>query len=133
MLPSLLPRRSLSPDDGLKLSDLARLIVSRHPNTGIDRVLEGTRWSVDGEMVYADLDAFVLRGGEEVALSLPCLGDELVFPLADPVCFASEGRHQKKGQKQASGSDATPNFHMSSSTLPFTYSPSPTLVIGPRA
>jgi molybdopterin converting factor small subunit len=55
-------------DDGLKLSDLARLVVSRHPNTGIDRVLEGARWSVDGEMVYADLDAFVLRGGEEVAV-----------------------------------------------------------------
>jgi len=55
------------PDDGLKLSDLATLIASRHPNTGIDRVLVGTRWSVNGEMIY-DRDSFVLKGGEEVTV-----------------------------------------------------------------
>ena len=61
------------PDDGLKLSDLAKLIVSRHPNSGIDRVLEQSRWSVDAEMVDR-LDTFVLRGGEEVAVIPPVSG-----------------------------------------------------------
>jgi molybdopterin converting factor small subunit len=61
------------PDDGLKLSDLAKLIVSRHPNTGIDRVLGGSRWSVDAELVQV-LDSFILRGGEEVAVIPPVSG-----------------------------------------------------------
>jgi molybdopterin converting factor small subunit len=61
------------PDDGFKLSDLAKLIVSRHPNTGIDRVLGGSRWSVDAELVQV-LDSFVLRGGEEVAVIPPVSG-----------------------------------------------------------
>lgn len=61
------------PDDGLKLSDLAKLIVSRHPNTGIDRVLEGSRWSVDAQMLH-HLDSFVLKGGEEVAVIPPVSG-----------------------------------------------------------
>ena len=61
------------PDDGLKLSNLAKLIVSRHPNTGIDRVLEGSRWSVDAELVQV-LDSFILRGGEEVAVIPPVSG-----------------------------------------------------------
>lgn len=61
------------PDDGLKLSDLAKLIVSRHPNSGIDRVLERSRWSVDAEL--ADLaGSVVLRGGEEVAVIPPVSG-----------------------------------------------------------
>jgi len=54
------------PDDGLKLSDLAKLIVSRYPNSGIDRVLDGCRWSVDADLIY-DLDSFLLKGGEVVA------------------------------------------------------------------
>jgi len=61
------------PDDGLKLSDLAKLIVSRHPNTGIDRVLEQSRWSVGTELVH-DLGSLVLRGGEEVAIIPPVSG-----------------------------------------------------------
>ena len=61
------------PGDGLKLSDLAKLIVSRHPNTGIDRVLEQSRWSVDAELIH-HLDSFVLRGGEEVAVIPPVSG-----------------------------------------------------------
>lgn len=55
------------PDDGLKLSDLATLIVSQYPNSGIERVLDGCRWSVDGGIIY-ELDSFVLEGGEAVAL-----------------------------------------------------------------
>jgi len=63
------------PDDGLKLSDLAKLIVSRHPSTGIDRVLEGSRWSVDAQLVdRLDLDSFFLKGGEEVAVIPPVSG-----------------------------------------------------------
>ncbi|KAF9649869.1 MoaD/ThiS [Thelephora ganbajun] len=61
------------PDDGLKLSDLTKLIVSRHPNTGIDRVLERSRWSVDAELIYR-LDSFTLKGGEEVAIIPPVSG-----------------------------------------------------------
>jgi len=61
------------PDCGLKLSDLANLIVSRHPNTGIDRVLEGSRWSVDAELVH-QLDSFVLKGGEKVGVIPPVSG-----------------------------------------------------------
>ena len=61
------------PDDGLKLSDLAGLITRRHPNTGIDRVLEQSRWSVDAELI--DLpDSVILRGGEEVAIIPPVSG-----------------------------------------------------------
>lgn len=61
------------PDGGLKLSDLAKLIVTRHPNSGIDRVLEQSRWSVDAEL--ADLvGSVVLRGGEEVAVIPPVSG-----------------------------------------------------------
>ena len=61
------------PDGGLKLSDLAKLVVSRHPNSGIDRVLEGSRWSVDAELVH-DLDSCVLRGGENVGVIPPVSG-----------------------------------------------------------
>ena len=61
------------PDDGLKLVDLTKLIVSRHPNSGIDRVLEGCRWSVDSNLVY-QLDSFVLEGGEVVAVIPPVSG-----------------------------------------------------------
>ena len=61
------------PDGGLKLSDLANLITSRHPKSGIDRVLGQSRWSVDAELV--DLtDSVVLRGGEEVAVIPPVSG-----------------------------------------------------------
>ena len=61
------------PGDGLKLSDLAKLIVSRHLNSGIDRVLEQSRWSVDAELVDTP-DSVVLRGGEEVAIIPPVSG-----------------------------------------------------------
>ena len=61
------------PDGGLKLSDLAKLVVSRHPNSGVDRVLEGSRWSVDAELIH-DLDSFVLQGGEKVGVIPPVSG-----------------------------------------------------------
>lgn len=61
------------PDNGLKLSDLAKLVVSRHPNTGIDRVLEQSQWSVDAELIDCP-DSFILRGGEEAAVIPPVSG-----------------------------------------------------------
>lgn len=63
----------LLPEDGLRLSDLAKLIASRYPNTGIDRVLKQSRWSVDTELVDPS-DSVVLRGGEEVAIIPPVSG-----------------------------------------------------------
>ena len=55
------------PDDTLKLSGLAKPIVSRYPNTGVDRVLEGSRRSVDAQLMDP-VDSFVLKGGEEMAI-----------------------------------------------------------------
>ena len=52
------------PEDGLKLSSLAKFIASRHP--GIARVVEQGRWCVDGE--FEPRDTFILKGGEEVDL-----------------------------------------------------------------
>lgn len=51
------------PDNGMKLSTLAKHVVARYPNSGI----EECRWSMDGDMVYK-LDSFVLKGGEAVTL-----------------------------------------------------------------
>ena len=57
------------PDTGkLKLSDLAKLIASRYPNTGIDRVLGGSRWSVDGRLIY-DSCLQRRRGGNDPSLN----------------------------------------------------------------
>ena len=61
------------PEDGLKLSDLAELIASRHPNTGIKHVLERSQWAADSNLIH-HLDSFVLRGGEEVAVIPPVSG-----------------------------------------------------------
>ena len=62
------------PDEGLKLSDLAKLITSRHPLSGIDNVLKRSRWSVDAELIDLLPDSVVLRGGEEVAIIPPVSG-----------------------------------------------------------
>ena len=58
---------------GLPLSDLAALLVSRHPNTKLGSVLEQSSWAVDAEMVE-DPSTVVLRGGEEVAVICPVSG-----------------------------------------------------------
>jgi len=57
----------------LPLSSLSALLVSRHPNTTLEKVLEGSRWSVDAEMVD-DLETIELKGGEEVAVICPVSG-----------------------------------------------------------
>ena len=59
--------------DPFTLSSLPSLLVSRHPNTPLDKVLEGSQWSVDAEMVD-DTSKVILKGGEEVAVICPVSG-----------------------------------------------------------
>ncbi|KAI0264489.1 hypothetical protein BC834DRAFT_924680 [Gloeopeniophorella convolvens] len=56
-----------------RLSSLAGLLTDRHPNTSLGKVLQGSQWSVDAEMVD-DPEQVVLRGGEEVAVICPVSG-----------------------------------------------------------
>ncbi|KAI0064788.1 hypothetical protein BV25DRAFT_1851778 [Artomyces pyxidatus] len=56
-----------------RLSSLAALLASRHPGTALGKVLEGSRWSVDAEMVD-EPDQVVLKGGEEIAVICPVSG-----------------------------------------------------------
>ena len=55
------------------LSSLNELLVERHPNTNLRKVLEGSQWSVDAEMVD-DPQTLELNGGEEVAVICPVSG-----------------------------------------------------------
>ncbi|KAJ6531735.1 hypothetical protein B0H19DRAFT_453933 [Mycena capillaripes] len=58
----------------LKLSSLGDLLVTRHPKaTALRKVLDGSKWSVDAEMVD-DPEAVELKGGEEVAVICPVSG-----------------------------------------------------------
>jgi molybdopterin converting factor small subunit len=61
------------PEIGFRLSSLGTLLVSRHPNTNLGKVLEGSQWSVDAEMVD-DPELVELKGGEEVAVICPVSG-----------------------------------------------------------
>ncbi|KAJ7637714.1 hypothetical protein DFH06DRAFT_650881 [Mycena polygramma] len=59
---------------GLRLSSLGDLLVARHPKaTALRKVLDGSKWSVDAEMVD-DSEAVELKGGEEVAVICPVSG-----------------------------------------------------------
>lgn len=61
-------------DEGLKLSDLTPLLVSRHPDaTDLAAILFGSQWSVDCDMVD-DPATVHLKGGEEVAVICPVSG-----------------------------------------------------------
>ncbi|KAI5120204.1 hypothetical protein M0805_006310 [Coniferiporia weirii] len=60
-----------SPD--FPLSALGPLLVARHPNTNLDKVLSSSQWSVDAEMVE-DPETLLLKGGEEVAVICPVSG-----------------------------------------------------------
>lgn len=55
------------------LSSLGDLLISLHPNRGLDKVLKSSQWSVDAEMVD-DPEKLVLKGGEEVAVICPVSG-----------------------------------------------------------
>lgn len=56
-----------------KLSSLSALLVSRHPGTGLEKILDSSQWSVEAEMVD-DPETVVLKGGEEVAVICPVSG-----------------------------------------------------------
>lgn len=60
-------------EGGLPLTSLPGLLASRHPKTGLDRILETSQWSVDEEMVDEPSNV-VLKGGEEVAVICPVSG-----------------------------------------------------------
>jgi molybdopterin converting factor small subunit len=55
------------------LSSLGDLLVSLHPNKGLDKILQSSQWSVDAEMVDDPWEV-VLKGGEEVAVICPVSG-----------------------------------------------------------
>ncbi|RDB20724.1 Molybdopterin synthase sulfur carrier subunit [Hypsizygus marmoreus] len=61
------------PDGQFFLSSLGDVLVSRHPTTALGKVLEGSQWSVDAEMVD-DPTKVELKGGEEVAVICPVSG-----------------------------------------------------------
>lgn len=56
-----------------RLSSLGDLLVSLHPETNLEKVLQSSQWSVDAEMVD-DPETVVLKGGEEVAVICPVSG-----------------------------------------------------------
>jgi len=60
-------------DEGFPLSSLASLLCARHPDAKLERVLGGSRWSVNEEMVE-DESSVSLRGGEVVAVICPVSG-----------------------------------------------------------
>lgn len=60
-------------DNPMRLSSLASLLTSRHPDTSLGKVLEGSQWSVDAEMVE-DPEEVILKGGEEIAIICPVSG-----------------------------------------------------------
>ncbi|KAJ7494680.1 hypothetical protein B0H11DRAFT_1716856 [Mycena galericulata] len=58
----------------LRLSCLGELLVVRHPKArALQKILDGSKWSVDAEMVD-DPEAVELKGGEEVAVICPVSG-----------------------------------------------------------
>lgn len=61
------------PSDPLPLASLSDLLSTRHPKTGLDKILASSQWSVDAEMVD-DPSAVLLKGGEEVAVICPVSG-----------------------------------------------------------
>jgi len=60
-------------EEGFPLSSLGSLLVSRHPNTDLEKVLQSSQWSVDAEMVE-NVEDTTLKGGEEVAIICPVSG-----------------------------------------------------------
>lgn len=61
------------PANNFRLSSLGGVLVSRHPGTNLGKVLEGSQWSVDAEMID-DPDTVELKGGEEIAVICPVSG-----------------------------------------------------------
>ncbi|KAJ7475798.1 hypothetical protein FB451DRAFT_1033567 [Mycena latifolia] len=58
-----------------RLSELGGLLVARHPEArDLRKILDGSKWSVDAEMVDDDPESVELKGGEEVAVICPVSG-----------------------------------------------------------
>jgi molybdopterin converting factor small subunit len=55
-------------EKGFPLSKLGGVLCARHPETGLDKVLETSQWSINAEMVMAEA---YLTGGEELAVICP--------------------------------------------------------------
>jgi len=72
---NLTSERILIPEGRFFLSSLSDKLVALHPNTNpdLEKVLEGSQWSVDAEMVD-DPRTLELKGGEEVAVICPVSG-----------------------------------------------------------
>lgn len=66
-------RVPLPSSEPLALTSLGELLVSRHPNSNLAKVLASSQWSVDEEMVD-DPEKVFLKGGEEVAVICPVSG-----------------------------------------------------------
>ncbi|KZT22382.1 hypothetical protein NEOLEDRAFT_1071638 [Neolentinus lepideus HHB14362 ss-1] len=66
-------RVRLPSSDPLPLSSLSELLVSLHPNNGLEDILRTCQWSVEAEMVE-DTEGVMLKGGEEVAVIPPVSG-----------------------------------------------------------
>ncbi|KAG6836821.1 hypothetical protein H0H93_002667 [Arthromyces matolae] len=64
---------SLPGDGPFPLSSLAELLTARHPESGLGKILEGSQWSVDAEMVEDPKETKIF-GGEEVAIICPVSG-----------------------------------------------------------
>lgn len=56
-----------------RLSALSLLLASRYPESNLAKVLQGSQWSVDAEMID-NPDECILSGGEEVAVICPVSG-----------------------------------------------------------
>ncbi|KAH9945246.1 uncharacterized protein BXZ73DRAFT_86768 [Epithele typhae] len=68
-----LPMAGDAANAAFPLKDLAALLAARHPDTKLGRVLEGSQWAVNEDMVD-DPGSVTLRGGEEVAVICPVSG-----------------------------------------------------------
>ena len=66
-------RIPLPQSEPLPLTSLSGVLVSRHPNTGLEKVLAASQWSVNEEMVD-EPEKVLLQGGEEVAVICPVSG-----------------------------------------------------------
>jgi molybdopterin converting factor small subunit len=55
------------------LSSLGGLLVSLHPDVGLDNILHSSQWSVNAEMVD-NVEEVTLKGGEEIAIICPVSG-----------------------------------------------------------
>ena len=61
------------PESGCTLSQLPEILIARHRDTNLGKVLESSNWSVDAEMVD-DPSTFQLQAGQEIAVICPVSG-----------------------------------------------------------